>query len=199
MPTEDTVVIPLDRKKLLPFVLGSAAFVAVGVLLIAAAPGESFVDARELRLAGGASIAFFGLILVTALAKLFDPRPGLTIGADGIFDNSSALSAGLIPWAEINGIKVTSVRSQDFLTILLADPDRFVQRGGPIRRLAKLANRWLYDSPVHVSAKTLAIGFDELVALVGQRYEAHVGHVAQPAGRSARRRPARERELRGLD
>jgi hypothetical protein len=180
MPTEDTVVIPLDRRKMLPFALGSAAFVALGALLIATSGGESFLDAWTMRLAGAASVAFFGLILVTVVPKMLDSRPGLVIGEEGILDNSSALSAGMIPWTEITGIKITSVKAQDFLTILLANPDRFVERGGPIRRFARLANQRFYGSPVHISAKTLAIGFDELVALVEGRREAWAGKSTHP-------------------
>jgi len=180
MPTDDTITIPLDRMKLLPFALGAAAFVVLGAGLIFMSGGESFQDAWEMRLVGAASIAFFGLVFVTVVPKLLDPRPGLVIGEDGILDNSSALSAGMIPWTEIRGFEVTTVKSQVFLTILLVNPDRFVERGGPIERFAKRMNRKLYGSPVHISARTLAIGFDELVALVEQRREAHQGGEALP-------------------
>jgi hypothetical protein len=180
MPTDDTITIPLDRMKLLPIALGSAAFVVLGVGLILISGGESFHDAWMMRLAGAASIAFFGLVFVTVVPKLLDPRPGLVIDKDGILDNSSALSAGMVPWAEITGFEVTTVKSQTFLTILLANPDRFVERGGPIGRFVKRMNRKLYGSPVQISARTLAIGFDQLVALVEQRRGAEARRMAHP-------------------
>lgn len=59
-----------------------------------------------------ASVIFFGLVAVTMFRKFSDKKPGLIINNQGITDNSSGVSAGLIPWNDIDKIKISQVLSQ---------------------------------------------------------------------------------------
>jgi hypothetical protein len=57
-------------------------------------------------------------ILATALAKkLPDPKPGLIIDNEYLFDNSGALSVGEIPWRDIEHISVMEIQKQKMLMV----------------------------------------------------------------------------------
>jgi hypothetical protein len=61
-----------------------------------------------------AAILFFGFGIFYFLRKLIDKKPGLIIDDNGIIDNSSAVSVGLIPWSDIEHISTTNVMKQKF-------------------------------------------------------------------------------------
>ena len=173
MSVEGTVFIPLSKSKIVLIALGAAIFVALGVALLLIAREQAPAKALYIQLAGLASILFFGLVLIFAAGKVFDTQPGLIVSSEGIQDNSSGVAAGMIPWAEIRGLATASVHSQRFLTILVSEPEKYVERGGILKRIANRANLKYYGSPVQISANSLKIKFDDLVALVEHRYRAH--------------------------
>lgn len=175
MSSDNTVVIPLSKKKLVLLVLGAAAFVIVGAVFLLIAREESGFEALFLKILGWATVGFFGLALLIGLRKLADFRPGLVISDTGIEDNSSGISAGLIPWNEIQGIDVTSVNAQQFLTIYVVNPGKYIDRGNILRRIASRANMNFYGSPIQISANSLKTGFDELLALIEQGFERYGG------------------------
>jgi hypothetical protein len=173
MFAEDTVVVPLSKSKIVLIMLGAVAFVALGIALLLISVEKSPAKALYMQLAGAASILFFGLVFLFAVRKVFDTQPGLIVSSQGILDNSSGVAAGMIPWAEIQGFATTTVHSQRFLTILVAEPEKYVERGGFLKRVANRASLKYYGSPVQISANSLKIRFDDLAALVERRYQAH--------------------------
>lgn len=173
MSTENTVVIHLSKKKLVLLAVGATVFVALGIVLLFVAKQLAGFEALLVQAVGWVCIIFFGLALVVALRKLADNRPGLVISDVGIEDNSSGVAAGLIPWIEIQGLDVSMVQSQQFLTIRVINPEKYLERGNFIKRLASRANLKYYGSPIQISASALQLDFEELVALVKQRFEKH--------------------------
>jgi hypothetical protein len=71
---------------------------------------------------GADCVLFFGWWVLYAARKLFDPAPGLVVDDEGLVDNSSALAAGRMPWADIADIRMVKVQRQRFLAIELHDP-----------------------------------------------------------------------------
>jgi len=71
----------------------------------------------RIAIAGYASIIFFGLCTVFLIRKLPDTKPGLVIDSTGLFDNSGALSAGLILWEDIENISVLEIHKQKLLML----------------------------------------------------------------------------------
>jgi hypothetical protein len=178
---EDRIAIPLSKAKLVLLTLGALAFVALGCILCVAPP-RSGHDPAVVKVVGGAAIVFFGACLVYGVYKLFDRRPGLILDRLGLIDNSSAIAAGRITWQEIRDIKVSQIRTQRFLTLLIDDPDQFIARGNRFRRFLDAQNVGLTGSPVNISSGTLKIDFDELERLLrvywvkyGRRDHAAVG------------------------
>src|SRR5262245_19949122 len=115
MPNEtgERLLIALSKAKIVLLLMGSGVFVAAGLFLWANA--DQFSSPLYVEAVAIAAIGFFGLCGLFALFKLFDTTPGLILDAEGITDNSSAVSAGRIPWSDITGFTITSVQKQRFL------------------------------------------------------------------------------------
>jgi hypothetical protein len=169
--TENAITIPLSKRKILLLALGAAAFVAVGVWLYLIADHLPHRSPLFVKLMAGVCVIFFGLCGVYGARKLFDAAPGLVIDAQGILDNSSAVSAGLIPWSEVTGIKVTTLNAQRFLTIEVRDPENYIQRASGLKRLFVALNAKHFGGPIQITSNTLEMPFDDLVKNIT---EAHV-------------------------
>jgi hypothetical protein len=169
----ETVAVPLRRGRIFLFVAGSAVFVALGVFLLLEELDEGWHFDFYHVVVFLVTIGFCSLIFVVASIKLFDPRPGLVVDAEGIHDNASGVSAGRIPWRDVAGVKVTRVGSEQFLTIVVRDPKKYASRGSILKRQLNRANAMYYGSSVQIPASTLKIEFDQLVTLVKSRYRSH--------------------------
>jgi hypothetical protein len=132
--TIDQTIIELSRRKIGLIIIGSCAFVAIGIWLFSIDPASIRALPRGsnptfVHSIGLASVVFFGLCAIAAIPKLFDKKPGLVFASSGIIDNASSVSAGLIPWAEIIGAESFDLRNQKFLIIKVKDPQKYLDRG----------------------------------------------------------------------
>jgi len=189
MDSTDETIIGLSRAKLLRLILASCAFVALGAWMLS-------TDAEEIRSgrsfnflfrepwfvygAGLASVIFFGACGLYGFIKLFDKRPGLILDSSGVFDNASGVAAGFIPWSEVSGAGVYEVYGQKMLGIGVSDPQKYINRGGALKRALNKAGYRMTGNPVAVSSVALKIDFKELVSLF-ERYQRKYG--AAPARR----------------
>lgn len=120
------IVIPLDKTKIMLFVM---LLIALGIMGIWILQNLSFfTNSLAHHYALPAGIAFvifapvFGGYFVT---KLFDKSPGFIISNKGITDNSSMTSRGFIPWAEIASIDETQVFIRQCITLILKEPAQY--------------------------------------------------------------------------
>lgn len=160
----DEVVINLSKTKVVFFILGSLGFVILGLWLLvpgSAGAGSNFSKGMIFAVSV-ACVLFFGLILIYSLKKFFDKDPGLVINEEGIFDNSSAIAAGQINWSEIEDIAITTVNSQNFLTVMVNRPEKYMNTGSRVKDMANKANMKFYGSPINISANALNTGFQDL-------------------------------------
>ena len=108
-----------SRGKILATLIGAIVFVGLGAWLFVS---PEFGD--KAKLAGMASVLFFGLVAVVAARALFDKRPVLTIDETQVFDRRSMDRP--IPWTEVAGIAETSINGKAFYYLDIGDPvDRF--------------------------------------------------------------------------
>lgn len=183
MTSADETVIELSRTKLVLLLLGSCAFVAAGVWLLTLDAG-AVRGGRSYRLLfnspgfayglGAAAVLFFGGCAVVAVRKMSDRKPGLVLNSTGVVDNASGVAAGLIPWAEVVGFGVFEMQKQQMLIVQVSDPEKYIGRGGALRRALNRANYKMTGSPVAIPSNTLRISFPELVALF-ERYRRQYG------------------------
>lgn len=166
----DEKIIEFSKGKILLLVIGAAVFVALGMWMYLLDPPwiesqHRFNDPLLTHGIGIVSVVCFGLCGIVGIKKLFERRPGLILSAAGLSDNSSGVSAGLIPWDEIEGFGVFEIQRQKLLVIRLADPKKYIQTGGIWRRALRAMNFKLCGSPFAISSNALAIKFDDLVSL----------------------------------
>lgn len=173
MSSADETVVELSKKRILLLILASCVFVALGVWLASLDEASLQVQSRFRNSVlvhglGLVAVAFFGLCGGVGIKKLFSKKPGLVFNSSGIVDNSSGVSAGLIPWPEIAGVEVVELQKQELLIIKVTDPRKFIDRGGRLRRVFNNANYKMCGSPIVISAHTLRMNFAELQSLCGQ-------------------------------
>ncbi|MDB5121223.1 MAG: hypothetical protein JWN56_2441 [Sphingobacteriales bacterium] len=169
------IEIPLSKIKLTLMLFGSIAFVAGGIWMIASPNGftTSYRTYNPIWVfvVGLASVIFFGLCLIYIAKKLADGAPGLIINDQGINDNSSGVSAGLILWSDIKEIRMTEVVNQKFLMLIVFNPDQYISRQSSfIKRKAMEINYKSYGSPISISANGLKTSFDELFLLLQSEF-----------------------------
>ncbi len=168
MNISDEMKIDLSKKKCLLYIVGSAVFVVLGFWLLsldseAIRPLRLFLSPILVHGIGWAGVVFFGLCGIVGVRKLFDKRPGLRFTKTGLIDNSSGVSVGLIPWSDILGTEIYRIQRQRILLVKVANPEKYIETGGPLKRWAKKANFKMYGSPISISSNALKIDFDKLV------------------------------------
>jgi hypothetical protein len=173
MPSNDERVIALSRAKLMLMIAGSVAFIVVGAwFFLASDDGSLITDMRRFVdpwvIHGlGIAAALFGVAGVAwGVAKSFDRKPGLTLSAAGLVDNSSAVAAGFIPWSEVTGLDTLRIQRQRMLVIHVVDPGKYIERGNALKRALNRANAGMCGSPIVISSNALQIPFDELRSAV---------------------------------
>jgi len=163
--TPDAVVLYPSRGKLLLFVVICAAFLA-GCF-------PMWSDGRyEYQVAAVLGWVFFGLALLFFITRLVQRVPALIVNQSGIFDKSSGISSYFLRWEEIDSIYISSIGRQRFLSIKLNDPEAFLSRQSAIKAKLMRANIKLVGAPVNISASTLPMKLDELVATIQQKSRA---------------------------
>lgn len=164
--SKETLEIKLSKKKMLLTFLGSCIFVFIGFwyFLIPSTNGFSELNSNIfLMIIGLLCIVFFGLVAATVLIKIFDSKAGLVIDNEGILDNSSGVSAGFVPWKDIEEIKLLQIGSQNILMIIVKDPKKYFENvNNPIKKMMMKMNYKSYGSPISISSHSLKINFNQL-------------------------------------
>jgi hypothetical protein len=173
MTTEEQIEIPLSKKKMLLTLMGALAFVGLGFWFLISPPQSNhwlFGNSALIFVSGLASILFFGFVAITVFRKSSDNKPGLTINRQGIEDNSSGVSAGLIPWTDIQEVTLSQVMNQKFLMLIVKNPQEYLNKiKNPLKRNAMKMNYKTYGSPISISSNSLQINFDELQRLLSEK------------------------------
>jgi len=149
---------------------GSLVFVGLGIWFLTNPPKSNhwlFGNPTIVFIIGLASVIFFGLVAVTIFRKFSDKKPGLTISKQGVTDNSSGVSAGLIPWTDIQEIKISQVMNQKFLMLIVRNPEDYLDKvTNPLKRNAMKMNYKTYGSLISISSNALRTNFDDLQKLL---------------------------------
>ncbi len=173
MTQDGQIEIPLSKRKMILTFLGSIIFVGLGIWFLVNPPkinNPIFGNPIVIFITGLASILFFGLVAVTVFRKFSDKNAGLIISRQGIIDNSSGVSAGLVLWTDIEEIKVSQVMSQKFLMLIVKNPQDYLDKvTNPLKRKGMEINYRSYGSPISISANALQTNFDDLYSLLTEK------------------------------
>jgi len=169
----EQIEIPLSKKKMLLTFFGAIVFVGLGVLFMISPSmfvTTIFRNPTIIFIAGLASVLFFGLVSVTVFRKLSNKKAGLVINKQGIIDNSSGVSAGLVLWSDIEDIKVSNVMGQKFLMFIVKNPQDYIDKvANPLKRKTVEMNYKSFGSPISISANSLQTNFDNLYNLLTEK------------------------------
>lgn len=169
----DKIEIPLSKKKLILLLVGCLVFVTAGSWFLISPPkinNALFGNPTFILMVSIAAILFFGLIAFFIARKLPDNRPGLILDQLGLIDNSSGLSAGQVPWTDIEKISVIEINRQKLILLDVKNPQEYIDRqpNGFKKKLMQI-NHNSYGTPLSISDNSLQIEFDELVTLLTNR------------------------------
>ena len=165
---ENTLVFPLGKGKLMLGLAGSIMFVLLGVgLIFVVAPDQTTFHPMLVKGIGAAGMLFFGATGVFSFRKMFDPKPGLILDADGITDHTNASSIGLIEWRDITAVRVSQVMSTRFLLIDVQDPEKYVNKAeNAVQSRLMRANLGMYGTPLSITSNSLKADFNTVEAAV---------------------------------
>jgi len=160
---------------LLLLIFGSLAFVVLSVFIFLNA--EKMVTRRIsdpllIKIIAVVGVIFFGIILMSVIKKIVSNQPGLIINNEGIWDNSSGVSVGMIKWEDVIGIRKVKASGVNFILIDVQNTESYVNNiKGTIKRQAMKANLKKYNTPISLSAAGLKISFNKLEELVRSEYQ----------------------------
>lgn len=144
-------------------------FVAAGFFFILILANEQTkFSPLFIRIVGAAAILFFGATGITGIKKMFDNKVGLIIDENGIIDNSSGVSIGLIKWSDITAITREEISSTQFLLLYISNPDFYLSQAKGLKRKMMEANNRMYGTPLSMSSNGLKCKFSELEKLLNE-------------------------------
>lgn len=174
MDSSKKIEIQLSKSKLTLLFLGSVVFVGLGIWFVVNPPEISnpvLGNPTTIFIVGLASIVFFGFAGFFIFKKLGDKSPGLVISDEGVFDNTSAVSAGLVPWTDVLEIRETKVANQTFINLVVKNPQEYIdkQKSAFKRKLMQI-NYETYGTVIGISANGLKCDYRELKATLDKTF-----------------------------
>lgn len=164
------IEIKLNKTKLRLMLVGSGLFFILAVWIVTSSSAIASFNPFFAKVTGVFGLLFFGAGFVFVWKKVNDTKPGLVIDETGVLDNSSGVSAGLIPWNDIIDIKSEKVFNQRFLMIIVRNPAIYIeQQQNVIKKKAMQMNFKNYGSPISIPSSTLDYNFDDLRHLLSER------------------------------
>ena len=158
--------LPRTKGRSIFQIVGSIGFVLVGLLMVIGCLGSQPFEMVPfvIGLLAVVVFGFFGFLSVRMLL-----RPALVIDDHGIWDNTSGLSVGFIPWEQTLGFQPAKVLFNDFVAVVWADEQWAWAHMGSTTRLMNRLNRSM--TPVGpISADMLKVTGPQLaLMLLAQR------------------------------
>jgi hypothetical protein len=169
----DTLEIQISRAKLKRGLITGIIFFLLGCWILIDPPSPGFgilTNTSVVRVIMIICIVLFGLGTIYYLKKMKDKRPGLIIDQTGITDHSSGVAAGHIPWEDINRITYKKVFKQEFIMIIVKNPEDYLERQtNMLKRISMKMNFKSYGSPISIPIDHLKYDRGELKIILEHR------------------------------
>jgi len=162
------VAIYPKKVKLLAIALGALLFVILG-FYFAQNRVAMGLALWEIIITSYVGIPFFGLCLVYAIYRLLMPKPAVVISDEGIFDNASAVGAGMLRWEEIADVFAYDFMGQRMLGIIPVNEEVVLGRQSRLKRVMAKMNKGIAEAPFNIPQNVLPISVDELLTRVEER------------------------------
>jgi hypothetical protein len=172
-PEEESIVVYHSRAKMAMLAVGALLFMLSALPLIYTGLHTGGFGLIISTVTATLNILFFGTCMLYALRRSGYHAPALTIDSHGIYDDSSGISAGFVPWDDIEGVFEAQVQYQRFLCILPKDVEAFLLHQPAWKRRMMRANFGLVGAPIAISAITLPISLTELIDTIDAHMHPH--------------------------
>jgi hypothetical protein len=152
------LVVKNSVGKYILYGLLSLVFVAGGIFILSVG--------KDLKstIIGWSCIIFFGFGLLVFLRQILDTRPRIVIDENGIFDRT--LGIGVIDWQDIEQAYLNSIFGNDFISLILRDNEKYLQRiSKPKAKLAKY-NRTLGFETINLNLSGVNVKSKEIFDVV---------------------------------
>lgn len=108
-------------------------------------------------------IIFFGFTALIYLKMILSTKPVISISEKGICDN---VSFGMIEWEDVAGFRKVRVQKQDYILILLENPEKYIEKFNFFKQKWLSLNLKQYGTPVMIHTGNLKIDQEELLNIV---------------------------------
>ncbi|GAB2802970.1 hypothetical protein GCM10027275_56400 [Rhabdobacter roseus] len=164
-----------SKKKSLLLLIGSIAFVAIGVWLLLEADNFTGWRARNPIFTRGiaiASIIFFGLGIFVGIKRLIKSEIALIIDSKGLNVNPKKSLTEFIKWTDIKGFEEIKIQSTRIVIIGIKNPEYWLDKetSGFRRKLMQfIINN--YNSPFNIASAGLDISSDSLIGTLNKYFD----------------------------
>lgn len=168
MNPSDEKIIELSKKKIFLALIGSCVFVLIGAAFLlvddqAIRSLRRFNSPAVFHGIGVLAVLVFGVFGVLLVRKMFSRQAGLVLNSAGILDHYNGMT---VAWSDITAIEQINVFSTKMIAIKVRDPQKQIEQGGALKRLALKSNHRLYGTPNLIASSPLRISFGDLFALL---------------------------------
>lgn len=143
-------------------------FVLISALMVTRP--ELFVHGSKygfVKTVGYICTIIFVLAATIVSNKVFKRTPGLQIDNEGITDNSLGVLFPTVSWKEITGIKKMHGAGENFITVMIREPEAYINReANSVKRKMLELNYQSLKTPVNIAVGRLKADADELYKLV---------------------------------
>ena len=126
LPEDRVLSISVSKFKLVLLLLGAIGLLASAIWIFYSSGYEPVYISIWVRTVSLFCIIFFCLCGLYSIKKLLNTDPGLVLDSAGIIDNSSAVSVGRISWQDLEGINITWIQGQRFITLYVTNPQKYL-------------------------------------------------------------------------
>jgi hypothetical protein len=123
-------------------------------------------------LLGLVGVVFFAPITVALLLRMVRNRPVLILDADGFTDHGSLISAGYVPWRDVQRIEERPFGRRIFVAVTVADPEAFRARQPAWRRLLYRINGRTAAGDIFIPDNVLPMSPTELARTMRRLHRA---------------------------
>jgi hypothetical protein len=181
----EDIVIVAKKTKLLGLAIGCLVFEAFFIhFFIYGLPEDRAPFKALVPAASFIGAPMCGVVLIYICFRLLRPGPVVIINREGILDNASIFSAGLIHWHEIKTMFVYRVIDQPMLGIIPFHSDVIIARQSPIKRFFfRMLKSASTTAPFAIPGGMLPMSAEELLAKI-HRYREQLPTNSETASRN---------------
>lgn len=179
----------LTRKKTFLYLIGSLIFVLIGLFGLGAV---TFVVHSESKVTDWSRLIFIGIISLAAilffgftfffyLFRIFSRKPSIILNDEGIMDNSTFGSTGLIKWEDIKEVKIYDFEvknqygecKQKFLGIVPKDFNKLIESKKWVKNKFLRLNQNYVGAPINIPQNIIKISLEDLEKEIKKRLRSY--------------------------